>query len=481
MSLSLAHVLFERYCLKVSLTCHFLFRDKLRNVDVFKAKTIGMSDLKKYAMSRGGAKMKSVAFENTLYAAERGPSKLVRELLDLWQWGHMSAVILQKIAQAASDDLRERFDADIQEWNVLAELGACGANPQNVRRDLMRKLPRNMFPVMQCRLPIRLSPHKSLRVATARLNVPVILPETLWNGIFASGNEERFAVTSRQAVESFWNEVGASHPALVNRPIKAMAGYKHRAVPVVLHGDGAAITQQIGSNSKSCLFLSFRSLTAADCNRHFLMAAVWTSAISKGAAFNTVNSLLRILSDNFAKLAHDGGEASNEYFPLVVFTTGDLEYFADFHAVPRWNSNFPCALCGVRKEALGNYKRVSQLDADTWHPPRPHTWPCPLFESLMSPQSICPDLMHSKHLGTDLRLIGSVVWVLIFDVMAVSPLEERMASLLHDLHAASLQLSCPNVNVHVSLSTFLFLMSLSLCLSLRNTGVERSKGRVSTI
>ena len=30
----------------------------------------------------------------------------------------------------------------------------------------------------------------------------------------------------------------------------------------MLHGDGAAVTQQLGSGSKSCLFVSFRSLLA---------------------------------------------------------------------------------------------------------------------------------------------------------------------------------------------------------------------------
>ena len=41
------------------------------------------------------------------------------------------------------------------------------------------------------------------------------------------------------ASKPFWLEVG-DHPALVNHPIKSVPGYQSRAVPLVLHGDGAS-------------------------------------------------------------------------------------------------------------------------------------------------------------------------------------------------------------------------------------------------
>lgn len=299
----------------------------------------------------------------------------------------------------------------------------------------MRKLPTCIFPVSQHPMPIRLSQHKTLKMSTARLHVPLILPEVLWKGLFSSENIRQFVVASDNALETFWKDVGDTHPALVHHPVKRYAGYRRKAVPLVLHGDGAAITQQIGSNSKSCLFLSFRALTAENTQKHFLMSALWTSAIAKGKACNTVSTLFRIVSENFQKLLDLQGQGTSGYFPVVVFTTGDLEYFSDFHAVPRWNSNYPCALCGVRKEVMGDYKQIPHLQADPWRLPRGQTLQCPLFKEVMSTQGICPDLMHSKHLGTDLRLLGSVVWILIFELMTETTLEDRMASLLHSLHA----------------------------------------------
>ena len=53
--------------------------------------------------------------------------------------------------------------------------------------------------------------------------------------------------------------------------------YRDRAVPLCLHSDGASVTQGLGSNAKSCLFLSFKSMVGGGVHKHFLMAAIGRS------------------------------------------------------------------------------------------------------------------------------------------------------------------------------------------------------------
>jgi hypothetical protein len=264
------------------------------------------------------------------------------------------------------------------------------------------------------------------------MRVPVLLPSSTWLSIWKTNNFQTCLSESDEHLIRFWKEV-SSHPAIVNHPVKKIKNFNRRAVPLVLHGDGAAVTQQIGSSTKSCLFVSFRSLVAAR-EQHFLIAAIWTLACSKGTNFNTSRSLWRLVATDFDNMLWGGNEETGGYFPVVVFTTGDLEYYNEWHACPRWNANSPCSLCSVAKASLREFSAVADIPADTWQVPHEH--PCPLFHRLLSPAAICPDYMHSKHLGVDLWLLGSVAWLLLFQVLT-GDMPSRLEQLLHQLKALS--------------------------------------------
>ncbi len=81
---------------------------------------------------------KAAAFEKTIFSHRQIKSQLASLLIDLWSWGHVSASLVQKIAQAAVQD-GQRFTADfkINEWEILASLGNSGLSAQNVSRDLI--------------------------------------------------------------------------------------------------------------------------------------------------------------------------------------------------------------------------------------------------------------------------------------------------------------------------------------------------------
>ena len=213
------------------------------------------------------------------------------------------------------------------------------------------------------------------------------------------------------ALEKFWKEVG-DHPALLNHPVK-QTQCQRRAVPLCIHGYGAAVTQNIGSASKSCLFISFRSLVATT-PKHVMMAAVWTHAAANTSCMNTTKCIWNLLSTSFLKMQESGGSETGNIFGVPVFLEGDLEYFNEWLQLPRWNSNKPCGLCNIDKPDAKNWKKVPKLTPDPWQVPR--NTPCPIFRNLMSPLAVCPGLVHSKHLGVDVRFLGSVTWFIIFSL-----------------------------------------------------------------
>ena len=62
-------------------------------------------------------------------------SPLGRLLLNKWAWGKMSAVLLQELAHAAKTSGLQAADV---EW--MASLGPHGRSPNNINKQLMRKL-----------------------------------------------------------------------------------------------------------------------------------------------------------------------------------------------------------------------------------------------------------------------------------------------------------------------------------------------------
>ena len=300
----------------------------------------------------------------------------------------------------------------------------------------MRQLPAPLFSTTPIRLPLKTAIKKEVTM-TQLATVPLLLPYDCFKQVYNSGSFERTVCEGPHVLEKFWEAVD-DHPSLRFHPVKSIPGYQQRAVPLILHGDGAAVTQSIGSGSKSCMFLSWRSLVARsrdnrDC--HHLIGAIWSHLLVQGSSFHTANSFWRCVSKSFQFMVDERGQHCGGYFGVVVFNTGDLEYFNSFQGQPRWNSRKPCSLCGIDLDDIKNFKLVKDLEPDDWTS-LPRQQSCPLFRQLLSPTCISPDLMHTKHLGTDQRLLGSVAWVLVMELMHQGSVEERLFILLQELKDA---------------------------------------------
>ena len=66
----------------------------------------------------------AAAFERERFKGKNRKTKLAALLLEKWAWGQLNATLLQKVAEAAAEDLKDIFDENIEEWDVLAKCGS---------------------------------------------------------------------------------------------------------------------------------------------------------------------------------------------------------------------------------------------------------------------------------------------------------------------------------------------------------------------
>ena len=379
------------------------------------------------APKRVSSAQKAAQFEQQFFGNVNFQTELGDLLLSLYSWGKIPATIVQRVAQAAMNDCNRCFgECRIQEWQVLAKLGDYGARVNNISRDLSVKFPENMFPLTQVTIPLKVAKSKGM-IQTAMCQVPFLLPEDSWKII---SQNDASNIPDAANIQSWWESCGR-HPALLHHPVKKVQNFATRAVPCVLHGDGAAVTQNIGSSSKSCLFLSYKML-CADQADHMLICGLWNQLCSDSKNFRTISTIWTLVAKSFEQLLN-GAIHHSEKFPVLVFTTGDLEYFNVYHNLPRWNSLNPCHYCEITLKDLKRCRVVAPLPPDGWPTPGKTLWKnfCPLWKTL-SPYSVAVDWMHSKHLGLDQRMLGSVLWLLTFHIFkSRGSIEERLALLLH--------------------------------------------------
>ena len=384
---------------------------------------VGASTSSKPAKRTRSAQI-AAAFEAAHFSKRHVRSELADLLLSLYSWGHIPAVLVQRIAGAALRDCeRAHNSCEINDWKILERLGDHGRHQNNVNRDLQSKLPPALFAPTSHLLPVRVSLRQH-DTRQKRLQIPLLLPHQSWPTLV----HKSWWAPQQTDIEAWWRSCG-SHPALAQHPVKSIRSFQTRAVPCVLHGDAAAITQNLGSNSKASLFLSYKCL--AKKGSHVLIAALWNHLFTDNCESHTQRALWTAIVESFERLFEEGC-SSDTLFPVLVFSTGDLEYFSAFHGFPRWNSRHPCGLCGIQLSSLSRIREVRPLDADAWPPDR-RDGGCVLFR-LVSTKGVMVDWMHSKHLGTDQRYLGSTIWLLVFDLLVhMGPLEQRLAYVLQNL------------------------------------------------
>ena len=337
---------------------------------------------------------KAANFEEGFFAADNIKSDLVELLLSAWVWGEISGVLIQRITQAASKDLQKAGYGKINSWILLSQMGTSGQHIWNIKRDLERKLPAPMFTLSERNMPVKVG-SKTGGSTVRQLPIPLLPPDVTWMRLWKTDAWKRCILEDPSLVPKFLVRSG-QHPALLHHPVRSVQRYQERAVPLILHGDGASVTQQIGSGSKSCLFVSFKSLLgqSTSCReRHLLVGAFWTHMVAKGNLMQTSRAFWNSIAKSVERTMADEGSKTDGFFGSLLFSSGDLEYFNAWHDLPHWQSHRPCAFCNIHLHDAGDYKPVPEIPPDQWNAlPRPQS--CPLFRTVLSPAAVSVDLMH---------------------------------------------------------------------------------------
>ena len=168
-------------------------------------------------------------------------SKLAAVLLGRYSWGHLPSILIQIIAAAALQDYET---GALEQVKVLARLGNNGLCPQNIDRDLQRKLGDNKYASSSEEvLPLKRLLLNPRRLTFANLRYPMMAPHNVFASIYRHYGAawRRLFVPSGEELERFWTSL-EGWPGLANSDILLVPNYKRVCVPLILHGDGVAIT-----------------------------------------------------------------------------------------------------------------------------------------------------------------------------------------------------------------------------------------------
>ncbi|CAE7833720.1 unnamed protein product [Symbiodinium sp. CCMP2592] len=370
--------------------------------------------------SRQGVRQRTARLQE-----EEEESELAVHLYRQFLWGHQSLAQVRTTAGLASDELTRKRATVPKQLATLAGLGGSTDLTHNLWRDLERRVQPPFLEPRYEMLPLFPRPGR----------IPFFDPVQTFECLRTRRPEffKEVCLPSVDELEEFWNQC-SGHPALRHHPVRNIRGFQRRAVPLVLHGDGVPITA-IGASQKSCAFISWRSLLcqrAASKCQHQLMAAIWCDLIVKAGGEDTVQSLWALVCQSF-DAALDEAAGHQRPFPVLLFASGDLEWFSLAHGLPRWNSLKPCGLCGVARQAMFGFRAVPRVPADPWILPRHDSHI--LCRRTLCKASVFPDMMHTKHLGVDQRICGSVIWLLVHTVMP-GDVESNRIQLVEELHRA---------------------------------------------
>ena len=426
----------------------------------------------------GGYKQRQAQAE----AAKPG-SALAQALLTEWVWGRVPTDVVQKLGQAALQDLTasgvhqaghgSKIVADLQS---LASVGASGSKPGNYYRDLSQKLTSTCWPE-----PYKVSVPMLQGEGYVWKQFGLLLPHEVFAHIFLHYRStwERCLCPGEHEADEFWR-VQHDNPQFRHHPL-FRDGLPKKAIPLTLHGDGIPTTAVGKTWSKSTDVVSWTSLLAVrglkTLESNFLIWLMYSNLYVKNFGLNTTRSIwtvvawsLRCLQEGiWPALDHKGDPfpadsvaaekagqpLADGWRGILVCIKGDLDWFQKMLGMLRVNSTNPCGFCpcdtlddsmpwsDFREEALWRRREFGATEVI------PHV----LFEGVpgLNRLAVKVDYMHTKHLGTDSHLAGGVLLLLCYYIMPGLP----RANLQQILTEAKEIEQSPNMFGSLTLSMFL--------------------------
>ena len=208
-------------------------------------------------------------------------SQLAALLLELFAWGAMSPQLIQEIAALAVRDLEASIENGqvLGDLRVLAGIGTNGAYKNKCHADLMNKVEHlSQLPEpFRVRVPFALPFGESLQ--------GMLLPHQLFASLWRDYPEtwRSSVLPDEQTLQRFWSAVD-SHPQMESHPIRDVADYKSKVVPLAVHGDGVPVVGLGKGWSKVMTMFSWYSLIGQGQTKEILFW-VWSmyDRMSKGS------------------------------------------------------------------------------------------------------------------------------------------------------------------------------------------------------
>ena len=258
-----------------------------------------------------------------------------------------------------------------------------------------------------------------------------------WAAMYADYRSafERYVLPDRADLETFWarNQQSPFTDNLAERPLPDQ---RHLSVPLAVHADGVQVTGLGKTWAKGLDAWSLASLLHK--NEASGLVNLLVALIPYELAAENTACVLKVLRWSLAALAKgrwpsrdaDGqpwqpnspnARRANTwlaagYRGLAVCIKGDLDFILKGLDGPNYNSREPCSLCECNDTTI---PWMDQRSRAAWRR-HPRVWQSPsaLFaEDALHLGRICPDFMHSKHLGSDCYLLGSVFTILAYERM----------------------------------------------------------------
>ena len=358
-------------------------------------------------------------------------SPLCECLIELWALVLASAPAVQKIAEAAEKELHLAGAQPHRDLSSLASIGHRGEYPGNTRRDLLTRHPISTYlpSPLKIRVPVAESTGD-----VRHASIPIILPHELFHNLWKNYNSH-FIDSLASGLQEFWDSVSPEDPRLQRHPMLVeKEGWRRRAVPIVVHGDGVRFTQY-GNNLVS-VQLSFLLSSGWGWEQIYLAASFPKSA----RCFQSVHgadtwamiwkhlahSFLAGYTGIFPAVDPDGSAwpegsqqsalagqeiAGGEFFIVVWIIAADCEYASNELKAQHHNGFQCCPWCPA---TLDNFRDLRE--ASTWRPniytldSRPALPAHPLWSLPgMTIWNYPGDFMHTFHLGVDLYLHGGTM------------------------------------------------------------------------
>jgi hypothetical protein len=389
---------------------------------------------------------------------------LAEYLLEKWAWGFMSVQMMQSIISLAVADIEAAKEGklDMGLLTKLSNLGTQGVHSQNCMRDLGKCIEKPPLEAALFRFdaPLR-SQHSRLVIQTKEQTVllPHVAFATMYHDHRHAFDNVFIGEGGVDEQERFWDAM-SDHPAMEGHPMRLKPSWKRKTAPLQLHGDGTPVLGVGKSWTKMLDTYSFSGLLARGTTLDFtiLIYCVFVHLLTKESmsfVWRVICWSLRALADGlwpiedalgrrYADIApggvdhkRAGTDLAGGFCGVIWVVRGDLDYYGNTLNLSHHASSSPCSWCPANSvagdpccwtdfrfdECQWPDETFTNEDWFLYHDPRPH----PLFDLPgLGIASVYPDWMHVKSMGTDGYTYASVLWLLVFMVLAGMPdAEER--------------------------------------------------------